>query len=144
MEAVGTLRVIIENLVDAQRGLETLGAEAKDETLKRHFLAESLKRAEFRGELENILNQEGVRDVEASGTAAGVVKRTWVELKAKLGASDASLLATAAEEEEASMLAYEDAMSRGLPLPIRQELARQAAHIQEAHAFLRSANADAA
>ena len=63
-EVEETLRLVIENLIDGQNGFQKIGDEIKDETLKTYFLAESLKRAQFRGELETILHQEGVHDIK--------------------------------------------------------------------------------
>lgn len=137
--AEDTLRVVIENLIDGQEGLQKIGEELKNETLKRHFLAESLKRAQFRGELENILHQEGVKDVKESGTAAGAVVRAWAGLKSKLGGGDHTLLATAEEGEDSALQAYTDALNKDLPLPIRQVLVSQAAHIQTSHDYVRAA-----
>ena len=71
LETEGALRTIIETLIDNQEGFWKIGEALEDETLKRYFLDESLKRAEFRGELENILHQEGVKDIqEAAGRRA--------------------------------------------------------------------------
>ena len=63
-----TLRSVIESLIDGQEGFQRIGDEFKDDTLKRYFLAESLRRAQFRGELESVLHHEGIHDVkEADG-----------------------------------------------------------------------------
>src|ERR1035437_6651847 len=70
-EAEGALRLVIEALIDGQEGFQGIGDSLKDETLKRYFVAESLKRAQFRGDLETILHQDGVKDIKESGTAAG-------------------------------------------------------------------------
>lgn len=134
-----TLHLVIEQLIDGQEGFQTLGEDLKDEDLKRFFLAESLTRAQFRGELETILHQEGVRDIEESGTMAGVVHRAWGDLKSKLGGGDHALLVTAEEGEDAAKQAYTDALHKDLPLPVRQVLATQAAHIQNSHNFIKSA-----
>jgi hypothetical protein len=80
-ELESTLRLVIETLVDGQEGLQKIGDDLKDEKLKRHFLAESLHRAQFRGDLEAILHQEGVHDVHEGGTASGAVQRAWAGLK---------------------------------------------------------------
>ena len=58
-----TLRSVLQSLVDGQEGFQRIGDYLKDETLKRYFEAESLKRAEFRGELETVLHQEGIHDI---------------------------------------------------------------------------------
>lgn len=123
------LRVVIQNLIDAQEGFQKIAEELKDETLKRFCLAESLKRAEFRGELETILHQEGVRDIDESGSAAAAFVRAWTGFTASLGAGSASLLRTAHEAEDETLRAYTDALAKDPPLPIREVLATQAAHI---------------
>ena len=43
---------VIQILQDGQKGFAEIGEHLKDATLKRYFLAESLKRANFRAELE--------------------------------------------------------------------------------------------
>jgi uncharacterized protein (TIGR02284 family) len=138
-EAEDTLRIVIQNLIDAQEALQQIGEDTRSETLRRYFLAESLKRAEFRGELENILHREGVADVDESGTAAGAVVRAWTGLKTKLGAGDPSLLEMAAEGERSALDAYSDALEKDLPLPMKEALAMQAAHIAQAYEYVSAA-----
>jgi hypothetical protein len=70
------LNSLISTLLDSQKGFADIGEHLKDETLKRYFLAESLKRASFRGDLEEILHQNGVHDIKESGTTAGRRSRT--------------------------------------------------------------------
>lgn len=139
LETEGTLRTVIEALVDSQEGFQKMAESLKDEGLKRAFLAESLKRAEFRGELENILHQEGVRDVKESGTAAGTFVRFWTGLKASMGGSDHGLLASAVEAEDGVRQAYVDALDKYLPAPVREVLQQQGAQVEEAYAYLVSA-----
>ncbi|HEX4757636.1 MAG TPA: PA2169 family four-helix-bundle protein [Terracidiphilus sp.] len=139
-EAESTMQNVIENLVDSQQGFLQIGERLQDPTLKRFFMAESLRRAEFRGELETILHHEGVHDIEESGTVAGTVHRVWADLKSRLGGGDHTLLATAEEGEDAAREAYEKAIgTSSLPLLIRQLLTTQAAHIQLSHDYLRAA-----
>src|ERR1700761_2427162 len=86
---------VIKVLQDSQKGFADIGEHLKDQTLKRYFLAESLKRANFRAELENELHRHGVADVHETGTASGTIHRVWGDLKAKLGGGDHTLLSTA-------------------------------------------------
>lgn len=132
------LRTVIQSLIDGQEGFKKIGEQVKDEALKEYFLAESLTRAQFRGVLESILHQEGVHDVKESGTAAGTVRRAWGDLKATFGAGDASLLSTAEEAETETCEAYGRAVDTYLPLPVRQVLTTQAAHIEQSHEFIRA------
>jgi uncharacterized protein (TIGR02284 family) len=138
-EAEEAIRMVIQNLIDAQEGFQKIGDELKDETLKRYFLAESLKRAQFRGELETVLHQEGIHDIKESGTVTGTVRRTWASLKSKMGGGDHALLETAEQGEDAAKEVYADALNRELPFPIRQLLTTQSAHILSSHDYVKAA-----
>src|SRR5258707_1692468 len=85
------LNSLIRALLDSQKGFADTGEHLKDETLKHYFLAESLKRASFRGDLEEILHQNGVHDIKESGTTAGSLHRVWGDLKSKIGGGDHTL-----------------------------------------------------
>lgn len=138
-ETEGVLRTVIETLIDGQAGFQKIGDAIENEQLKRYFLEESLKRAEFRGELENILHQEGVRDIHETGSPAGKFLRLFMGLKTALGAGTHALLASAEEAEDAAKQAYENALEKALPAPIREVLVRQAAHIEGSHDYVRAA-----
>jgi len=129
---------VIRTLLDSQKGFAEIGDHLKDETIKHYFLAESLKRAQFRGDLEEVLHQNGVHDIKESGTAIGTLNRVWGDLKAKLGGGDHALLVTAEQGEDAIKEAYEDALKQELPLPVRQLLADQQAHILDSHDYVKS------
>jgi uncharacterized protein (TIGR02284 family) len=129
---------VIKTLQDGQRGFADIGEHIKDETLKRYFLAESLKRASFRAELENELHRAGMADVKESGSAAGALHRAWGDLKARLGGGDHQLLETAEQGEDAAKKAYQDALDHDLPLPLRQLLTEQQSHILNSHDYVRS------
>jgi hypothetical protein len=49
-EVIETLHDVIESLIDGQEGFQKIGEHLKDETQKKYFFAESLKRSQFRGE----------------------------------------------------------------------------------------------
>jgi uncharacterized protein (TIGR02284 family) len=138
-EVESALRTVIQALIDGQEGFKQVGEQLKDPTLKEYFLAESLTRAQFRGVLESVLHQEGVHDINESGTAVGTIRRAWGDLKAALGGSDHTLLATAEEGEDEAVHAYTKAIESFLPLPVRQILTTQAAHIEKSHDFVKSA-----
>ncbi|HEY4380989.1 MAG TPA: PA2169 family four-helix-bundle protein [Acidobacteriaceae bacterium] len=136
-DVVGALKSVINVLEDGQKGMAEIGEHLKDETLKRYFLAESLKRARFRGVLENELHVHGVHDIHEPGTTAGALYRAWAGLKARLGGGDRTLLETAENAEGEVWQAYEEALNYNLPLPIRQMLTEQLTHIQMSHDFVR-------
>ena len=138
-ETEDTLRGLIKVLIDSQEGFQHIGDDIKDETLKKYFLAESLKRASFRGDLEDTLHKEGVKDVKESGSIAGGAHRLWGDLKAKLGGGDHTLLETAESGEDTIKKAYAEALKPELPLPVHQLLSSQAAHIQTSHDYVKAA-----
>lgn len=130
---------VIKVLVDGQKGFADIGEHLKDDTLKRYFLAESLKRANFRAELENELHRAGMADVKESGSAAASVHRVWADLKAKLsGGNDHQLLVSAEQGEDTAKKTYKDALEKDLPLPVRELLTEQQAHILTSHDFVRN------
>jgi uncharacterized protein (TIGR02284 family) len=137
-EVAETLRSVIQSLVDGQEGFQQIGEKLEDPTLRRYFAAESLKRASFRGELETILHTQGVHDVKEGGSAGGAIHRTWADVKAKLGGGDHTLLETAEAGEDAAKKAYKDALEKDLPLPVKQLLDTQYAHIQTSHDYVKA------
>ena len=142
-ETVAVLRTVCNILEDGHKGFAHIGEHLKDETLKRYFMAESLKREQFKGDLEAELHRQGISDVDESGTTAGALHRTWGELKANvLGVSDHELLATAEQGEDAAKKAYAEALKAELPLPVHQMLSTQQAHVITAHDYVRN-NRDA-
>ncbi len=129
---------LIRTLEDGQKGFADIGDHLKDISLKRYFLAESLKRANFRAELENELHRAGMADVKEPGTVSGSIHRAWGDLKAKLGAGDHSLLETAEQGEDEAVTAYEKALKHELPLPIRELLTEQHAQALASHGFVKA------
>lgn len=138
-EVEETLRSVIQILIDGQEGFEKISEHLTDESLRRYFAAESLHRAQFRGDLEEVLHQEGVHDVKESGTIAGGIHRTWGDMKAHLGGGDHSLLETAESGEDAAKKAYQEALEKELPLPIKQLLTSQYTHVQGSHDYVKAA-----
>jgi uncharacterized protein (TIGR02284 family) len=129
---------VIKALEDGQKGFADIGEHLKDEALKRYFLAESLKRANFRAELENELHRAGMPDVKESGTVSGAARRVWGELKAKLGGGDHALLEAAEQGEDEAKNAYKEALKHELPLPVRQVLAEQESHVLSSHDYVKT------
>lgn len=137
-ELVSALKSVINVLEDGQRGMAEIGEHLKNQSLRRYFLAESLRRANFRGELENVLHRHGIHDVRESGTVSGALHRAWAGLKAKLGGGDDTLLETAERGEDEANQAYRYALERDLPTPVRQVLTEQQTHILMANNYIRN------
>ena len=138
-ETKSVLGDVIKMLIDSQKGFEDIGEHIKDETLKKFFLNESLKRAQFRGDLEDTLHKEGVKDIDISGSVVGAIHRTWGDLKAHLSSSDKTLLDTAEQGEDTAKKTYAEALKHQLPMPVHQMLSEQAAHVQSSHDYVKAA-----
>jgi uncharacterized protein (TIGR02284 family) len=136
-EVIQVLKNVINSLEDSQKGFADLGEHLHDPHLKAFFLAESLKRASFRGELESELHRAGLKDVNETGTVAGTLHRVWGDLKAKVVKGDHELLVTAEQGEDAAKKAYADALEQPLPLPIQELLVTQQAHVIASHNHVR-------
>jgi len=95
--------------------------------------------ADSLGELEEVLHQEGIRDVKGGGTTSGAMHRTWAKLKVDLGGGDHTLLVTAEQGEDELKGAYKEALEKELPFPVRQLLTTQFAHIQTTHDYVKAA-----
>ncbi len=136
-EMLLALEAVINSLHDSQKGLVDLGEHLKDEPLRRHFLAESLKRASFRGEIEEFLHQSGVHNINASGTATGAMYRVWGDLKARFGGGDSTLLAAAEKAEDDMVATYADALACELPHTLCEMLSSQQASVLASRDFVR-------
>jgi uncharacterized protein (TIGR02284 family) len=137
-EVIRVLKEVINSLQDSQKGFADIGEHLKDDTLKRYFLAESLKRASFHGDLEAELHHAGVHDIHETGTATAALHRAWIDLKAHLTRSDHALLVAAEQGEDRVKQTYADALEQPLPLPIKQLLITQQTHIRMSHDFVRN------
>jgi len=130
------VQAVIEALVDSQEGLVTVGELLRDANLKRYFFTESLKRAQFIGELETLARQKGLTKIRERGTAAAKVHRTWARIQSKFTGSDHALLATAEHGERAIARIYDHVVHAHLQLSARRLLAQQAKHIHNVQRFI--------
>ncbi len=137
-ETKRVLTSLVNTLQDSQKGFADLGEHVKSDALKRYFLGESLKRANFRAELENELHRLGEHDVKESGTAVAALHRTWGDIKAKLGGSDHTLLETAEQGEDQAKKAYKEALEQDLPMPLRELLSTQQAEVLTSHDYIKA------
>jgi uncharacterized protein (TIGR02284 family) len=131
---------VIQSLIDSQEALVEIGERLEDKDLREFFLVESLRRAQFRGELESVLNQEGVGNLRESETKPGEVQRALAELRLRPhDAGDQKLLATAELGEDAVREAYSNAIKAFPPTPILQLLTSQASHVEASYDLVRAA-----
>jgi uncharacterized protein (TIGR02284 family) len=127
------LRELIETLHGGQEGYLEFGARLHDPRAKRLFLAETQRRAKYAAELENELHRMGVHDVKEVASRAAKLRHLWGEVQAHLAGDQKALMSAAEKSDEIAMKAYANALKQELPLPLRQMLDRQLAHIQRSH-----------
>lgn len=127
-----TLKDLIEILRDSQQGYKELGHRLQNADAKRFFLEETQRRAEYAAELENELHRIGVHDVKVTASHTGKARLLWGEMQASLSGGQKALFSTAERGDEIATKAYVDALKEDLPLPLREMLDRQNAHIQRA------------
>lgn len=131
-EAKNLLQDLIETLQDGHKGMLDLGQKLTSAQERDFLLRESQIRAGFAGEIENELHRMGERDVDQHGSVGGAIHRIWDDLKARLGADDASLLGAAELGESGSILIYEKVLAGELPGNVRDLVRRQLMHLQNA------------
>ncbi len=137
-ESEENLQSIVNSLIDSQVSFRKLGEEMSDPLLKEIFLAESMQRARFRGDLESVLHEEGVHDITETGTVAGTLRRAWGEAKYRIVRNDMTLLERAENAENAIIRTYGEALQTAFPFPVRQMIASQYASINSTHDFVKS------
>ncbi len=137
-EAEDSLQSVVNSLIDSQVNFRKLGEEMSDPLLKEIFLAESMQRARFRGDLEAVLHEEGVHDITETGTVAGTLRRAWGEVKSRIVRGDVILLGRAEDSEVAIIKVYGEALQTAFPFPVRQMIVSQYASINSTYDFVKS------
>lgn len=132
------LTELIESLRADQEGYQQFGAGLQDAGAKRLFREETQRRAEYAAELENELHRMGVHDVKTGVSAAAKLRHMWGEMQAHLAGGQKALLSAAEKSDEKAEKAYAKALKQELPLPLREMLDRQLAHIQRSHDEVRA------
>jgi len=133
------VQAVIEILIDSQEGLVTVGERLRDPNLKRYFFAESVRRAEFIGELEALARDKGLPAIPESGSAVAKVHRTWARIKSAFAAGDHPLLVTAEHGERAIARVYDKIVKAHLQISARRLLALQSKHIHNVHRYVKIA-----
>lgn len=132
-EILDIIQNLIETCRDGQNGYRDAAEHVKDADVRRFFNEQSLQRATFAGELEDIARQLGESDVDRSGSTAAAMHRAWIDFKANVGMGDDGVIAAAETGEDAAKKAYEDALKEDLPADVRSTIERQAQSVIRAH-----------
>src|SRR6185369_3236433 len=123
---------LIETLRDGQNGFKEAAENAKSPDLKSFFNQVSLERAQMVGELQQEVRSLG-GDPENTGSTAGALHRTWIDIKGTLtGRDDHSILNECERGEDSAVRKYADALKeQGLPAVLRTLVERQFTQIKQ-------------
>jgi uncharacterized protein (TIGR02284 family) len=132
-EVIDVIQNLIETCRDGQNGFRDAAEHIKDPTIRSFFNQQSLERANFAAELEQIAVRLGDRDVDRSGSTAAAVHRAWIDFKANVGLGDAGVVSAAETGEDSAKKAYQDALKENLPGDVRSVVERQAQSVVQGH-----------
>jgi uncharacterized protein (TIGR02284 family) len=124
---------LIETSRDGQSGYRDAAEHIKDAEIRSFCLEQSLERARFAGELEDLLREFGESDPDRTGSVAGALRRKWIDTKVALGGGDHTILESVEQGEDSAKKAYEKALSASLPANVLEVVRRQAESVRAAH-----------
>jgi len=132
-DARNVIQDLIETLRDGQNGYREAAEHIKDSEIRSFFQEQSLERARFAGELEDLIREFGESNPDRSGSVAGTLHRKWIDAKAALGGGDHTILESVEQGEDSAKKAYENAFNASLPANVLEVVRRQAESVRAAH-----------
>ena len=137
-DTISILNGLIETCRDGQYGFQEASSNVKRHDLKTLFAEASMERARFVGDLQEEVRSLG-GDPENTGSVAGTLHRTWIDVKGTLtGMDDASILNECERGEDSAVQAYRDAIAADLPASIRSTVSRQCDAVNAMHDKIRN------
>ena len=132
-DVISTLNGLIETCKDGQEGFRQAAEGVERSDLKSLFYEYSQQRAQFTGELQNLIQGLG-GDPANSGSVAGSLHRGWINIKSVVtGKDDNAILNECERGEDSAKSAYRDALAEPMPEYIKETLRTQYSQVQEAH-----------
>ena len=136
-DIISALDELVATCRDGEEGLRAAAEAAQNAELRGLFLTYAQQRGDFRAELEEEIRRLGGTP-STRGSIAGS-HRGWMSVRSAVGGgSDDSVVAEAKRGEDAAKRAYQAALDREPPPPIRAIVERQSARIREAQDRVRS------
>jgi uncharacterized protein (TIGR02284 family) len=134
-ETISTINDIIETLKDGQEGFRQAAEAVEDPELRSLFNECSLQRARFVGELQSEAVTLGESKPEDSGSTAGALHRSWINLKGAIAKrDDHAILAECERGEDSAVHEYEEALEEeNLTGPVREIISRQFERVKSVH-----------
>src|SRR5213083_2400669 len=138
-EIVSVIDDLIQTLKNGQEGFKQAAEGVKAPQLKSLFSEYSSQRSQFATELQSQARSLGRSQPEESGSAAGALHRTWINLKSAItSGDDHAILAECERGEDSAVGEYEKAMEDNLSSPLRDIVSRQYSEVKSAHDRVKS------
>src|SRR4051812_32669929 len=132
-DARNVIQDLIETSRDGQNGYRDAAEHVTETEIRSFFQEQTLERARFAGELEQLIRDFGESDPDRTGSVAGAMHRKWIDAKAALGGGDHTILESVEQGEDAAKRAYEKALNASLPANLLEVVQRQAESVRAAH-----------
>src|SRR5204863_4598755 len=137
-EIVSVIDDLIQTLKDGQEGFKQAADGVKAPQLKSLFNEYSSQRSQFATELQSQARSLGRSQPEESGSTAGALHRTWINLKSAVtSGDDHAILAECERGEDSAVKEYEKALKDNLSPSLRDIVARQYSEVKSAHDRIR-------
>jgi len=131
----------VENLIallrDGERGFAELAEHIHAADCRDFMKQESNVRAVFATELERVVYTATGMHLHPDGTRLASVHRSWLDLKARFGADDVSLLRATEMCEGFAVRAYQEVLENSTtPDAVRAVVAQQFQHVQRSQGIV--------
>lgn len=132
-DVISVINGLIETCKDGQEGFKQAAEGVQNSQLKSAFYEFGQQRAQFAGELQNIVRELG-GDPENSGSFAGALHRGWINIKSAVtGQDEGAILNEAERGEDSAKNAYQEALEKNLPANVYDVVQKQYTAVQNAH-----------
>ncbi len=124
-EIIDTLNQLIETSRDGDKGFSACAEESESVSLKSFFTISAIR---CRDSVRALNDQVAIRGgtPEATGSAAGVAHRVWLDLRTAMSShNDLTVLEECERAEDVARGIYGDALKQDLPADLRELVQRQ-------------------
>ena len=123
---VDSLHKLVELNKDSDRGYKEASENIKDPELKTILYRLSQQRAEFRGDIEEILRKDYQDNADPSDSFLSKLHRGWMDFKTSLSSNDnQAVLDECIRGEKHAIETYQEELSEHLPNYIEETLRAQ-------------------
>ena len=125
-EVVKSLRTLVQLNKESDRGYKEASENIEDPELKTILYRLSQQRAEFRGDIEEILIKDYSDDTEPSDSILSKIHRGWMDFKTKLSSNDnEAVLDECIRGEKHAIETYNEEMATKFPDYVEEKLTEQ-------------------